>query len=313
MAMIIGVFLGRVVFSDKLSNSCTSSLKLIKPNMDCETYDNKVETLNALKDGLSVSVAGFKKTGKAKRISVFVRDLKTSRFAGVDDDEVYYMASLLKTPVIIGGYKLAEVEPRILDQEVVYTGKPNLYDEQVIKSDEMMRIGSSYKIKELMRRAVVYSDNTAAQLLYDYYPNDFMDRIMQALGIQLTRPTGEKENLITARIYSNVFRILYNASYLTKEYSNETLLTLTKTAFNKGATAKLPKDVVVAHKFAERTVFDQSKGLTLKQFHECGIVYAKKSEDPYIFCIMTEGDSYEDLESVVADLSLSIYEEMVKE
>lgn len=42
-----------------------------------------------------------------------------------------------------------------------------------------------------MERSVENSDNTAAQILFDYYW--VMDRIMQALGIQIKKPTGEVE------------------------------------------------------------------------------------------------------------------------
>lgn len=158
----------------------------------------------------------------------------------------------------------------------------------------------------------MYSDNTAAQLLYEYFPDDFLSRIMQALGIQIKKPDGDPENLITARTYANVFRVLYNASYLTKEYSNETLSLLTQTAFNEGATSQLPKDLTIAHKFGERTLVYSDGSVAVKQFHECGIVYAKKGHDSYIFCIMTEGKDYENLKDIISGVSLIIYDEMSK-
>jgi beta-lactamase class A len=311
IGVLVGISLEKVFW--RRSVQCLSKLHLIKPNLDCDSFDDKAETLSTLQNKLEVFIDGIKKTGKVKRVGVFVRDLRTSHFAGVNDNDAYYMASLLKTPLLIGGFKLAEVEPKILDQEIVYNGKPNLYDEQVIQVEDKLKVGSSYTIKELMERSVENSDNTAAQILFDYYPAEFMDRILQALGIQIKKPTGEVENLITARTYANVFRLLYNSSYLTKEYSNEALEILTKTSFNLGATAKLPKDVVVAHKFAERTSVDARTGETIKQFHECGLVYIKKSKEPYAFCIMTEGDKYENLEGAIADISLLIYNDMTKE
>lgn len=221
------------------------------------------------------------------------------------------MASLLKLPVLVGGYKLAEVEPRVLDQKIKYTGMPNLYSEQYIKPTEMLEAGKSYTVQELMRRAVVYSDNTAAQLLYDYYPSEFLDRIIQALGIVFTRPEGTTENFVTARTYANVFRSLYNASYLTTAYSNDALSILTKTVYSDGATAKLPKAVLVAHKFAERSAPDPANSSKLiRQLHECGLVYAKDGTEPYTFCIMTEGADYEELQKILQDISLEIYNAM---
>ena len=303
------------MFSYKIDTSfvnkkCSSNLDLLNPNIDCDTSDSKIENLSTLQERLEVLVGGYTKSRKAQRVSVFVRDLNTARFAGVNDNDVFYMASLLKTPLMIGGFKLAEVEPKVMDQEIVYTGKPDLYSEQIIKSGEHLKVGDSYTIRELIRRSVVHSDNTAAQILFDYYPQDFMDRIMQAIGLQLTKSTGEQENLVTARTYAGVFRTLYNASYLTNEFSNEALKILTQTEFKEGAVAQLPKGVIVAHKFAERTYNDSKTGVLLRQLHECGIVYAK---EPYTFCIMTEGGDYKDLEKIISDISLIVYEEIVKE
>lgn len=310
----VGFYLGRAGHHDNGERShCVSKLTLLKPNIDCDSFEDTINKLSKLQTKLDVMIQGLKKTGKVKRASVFVRDLNTSRFAGVNDADAYYMASLLKAPLLVGGFKLAEVEPRILDQTVTYNGVPNLYADQVVKSEQVLVAGESYTIKELMRRAIIYSDNTAAQMLFDYYPQDFLDRILQALGIQHTKPDKEVENFVTARSYANIFRILYNSSYLTKEYSNEALKILTESTYKDGATAKLPKDVVVAHKFAERTLVYESGAVAVRQFHECGIVYAKKGEDPYIFCIMTEGNDYETLEEVIADISLAIYEDIINE
>lgn len=300
-------------YRDQQVSDCVSDLTLIKKNIDCDSYDDVTKKLSTLQNKLEILAESYKKTNKVKRMSVFVRDLSTSRFAGYNENDIYYMASLLKTPILIAGFKLAEVEPKILDQVINYDGLPNLYGEQVIKSNDVLVAGNSYSVRDLLYRSVVYSDNTAAQLLYNYYPSEFIDKIQQALGVQITKPTGEPENLITARTYANIFRILYNASYLTKEYSNEALDILTKTEYNKGATLKLPKGTLVAHKFAERTLVYSDYTVALRQFHECGIVYAKKGKQPYSFCIMTEGNSYDTLQEVIADTSLIIYDEMITE
>ncbi len=293
--------------SKNISNYCGTKLKFIKPNLDCDKADDKADILKSLQDKLDVSINGFIKTRKAKRISVFVRDLNTSKFVGINDNEVYYMASLLKTPLLIGGFKLAEVEPKILDQTLIYNGVPDLYDDQIIGVSNRLRKGESYSIIDLMNRAVIYSDNTAAQILIDYFPEEFLDRIMQALGVQITKPNGEAEDFVTARSYANIYRILYNSSYLTREYSNQALEILTKTEFNDGITAKLPKNIKVAHKFAERTLVYGDNIVALEQIHECGLVYLK---DPYILCILTEGNSYENLEESIRDISLIIYNEL---
>ncbi len=307
-SLVVGTLGGRFIFNGSSTAPCVSDLHLIRSNLDCGVSEQKAQRLSSAEEKIKTFVNASIQDGTATRIGVFVRDMQTSRFMGVNDSVVFYMSSLLKTPLLIGGYKLAEVEPAILDQELEYTGVPNYYGDQIIKAEEELQVGNKYSIRELMRRAIVYSDNTAAQLLFDYYPPEFMDRILQALGIQFTRPTGEVENLTTPRTYANVFRTLYNASYLTKEYSNNALQILTEITYRNGATKKLPPEVVVAHKFSERTVYDSKKRATLlKQFHECGIVYANKGAEPYTFCIMTEGNDYGELQRIIQDISLQIY------
>ena len=97
------------------------------------------------------------------------------------------------------------------------------------------------------------------------------------------------------------------------EYYNQTLEMLSETRFKDGATSKLPKGEVTAHKFGERTLVYENGNVAIKQFHECGIVYAKKGDEPYTFCIMTEGSDYKDLQEVIADVSLIIYNEITND
>ena len=305
--LVIGGFLGFLICIGvtKLysKSSCVTDLKYIKPNLDCDTFDDRSQTLSVLRDKLRVLASGYKKTNSVIRMSVFVRDLNTSRFAGYNETDSYSLASLLKVPLMIGGFKLAEVEPKVLNQKIKYTGSPDLYGEQIIAPENKLVAGESYYVSDLIERAVKYSDNTAAQLLYEYYPDEFMDRIMQAIGLDMPK-NGETENPVTARSFSGVFRTLYNASYLTKEYSDKSLEILTKTQFTEGALRDLPKNIVAAHKFAERTFANTG----VKQFHECGIVYEGKN--PYTFCIMTEGLDYNSLKDIIAETSYAIYEEM---
>ncbi|MFZ2500363.1 MAG: serine hydrolase [Minisyncoccia bacterium] len=309
---LLGFASDRLFFPTTSGDNCVSDFTFIRQNLDCNLSDKKIQNLGVLEGKIKEDILGYQEQGKVTRVSVFARDILSSRFVGVNENEMFYMASLLKIPVLVGGYKLAEVEPRLLDQEILYTGKPNLYDGQNIKPIEVLEMGKSYTVRELMRRAVVYSDNTAAQLLYDYYPVEFLDRIMEALGLSFTMPQGVAENFVTARTYANVFRSLYNSSYLTREYSNEALSFLTKTTYSDGATAKLPKDVLVAHKFAERsTTLPSAPQRPLRQLHECGLVYAKNGAEPYTFCILTEGSDYEALQNVLQDLSLEIYTAMI--
>ncbi len=315
--LVLSVLIGLWIGSNKIQRSPGSclldlNLKWINPTLDCDIADSKTKKLIVLEKNISEKINLYKNLNQINRAAVFVRDIDTNRFAGVNDGDVYYMASLLKLPLAIAGYKLAEVEPALLDEKIRFNGPSDFYDLSTIKPEDRLVIGQEYTVKSLIEHSIVYSDNDASRLLFNFYPNEFLERILQALSIQIRYSTGDTENPITAKTYAGVFRTLYNASYLNREYSNEILGLLTKTFYRKGATALLPGDLVVAHKFAERVAVDSNtKDILYKQLHECGIAYALDGKEPYIFCIMTEGDKDDDLEKIMQNISLDIYNTMI--
>lgn len=313
LAVFVGILIGAFGFSQssktlRVSNSeCVTTLAYIKPTINCDITEKKSILLDELQKKLDILINGYIKTGQATRVGVFVRDLHSTRFAGVNENENFIMASLLKLPLAIAGYKLAEVEPKILEQTFTYDGNPNLYVEQNIEVSDKIKIGQKYTLRELIRRSIVYSDNTTAQMLTNFYAPGYFDLILNALGVKLRLDNENGEDLVSPRNYANLFRSLYNASYLTADYSNELLEVLTNTTYRNGAVKNIPTDVKVAHKFAERAVIDNHGQPAFRQFHECGLVYAKKATEPYTFCIMTEGTDFNQLEKIQLEIGQEIY------
>jgi hypothetical protein len=225
----------------------------------------------------------------------------------VNQNENFIMASLLKLPLAIAGYKLAEVEPKILEQTFTYDGTPDLYADQNVPVADKIKIGQKYTFRELITRSIIHSDNTTAQMLSDFYAPGYFDLILNALGVKLRLDDKNGEDLVSPRNYANLFRSLYNASYLTADYSNELLEVLTNTTYRNGAVKNIPAHVKVAHKFAERTVVDIYGRPSFRQFHECGLVYVKNGDEPYSFCIMTEGTDFNQLEKIQQEIGQEIY------
>lgn len=290
---------------------CTSELSFIRQNINCEYSDRKKIELENLDSELEILSSKYVKSGDVTRIGVFVRDLRSTHFSGINEGESFYGASLLKLPLIIASYKQAEIQPEILKKEIKYDGNIQLTDNQSIEVKDKLKVGSTYTVKDLIDRSVIYSDNTSAQILYESLPIGYFDLILTAIGIQYKLSDGSEEILVTPRTYANLFRLLYNTSYLTAEYSNQILETLTKVDYKEGAMKKLPRSLVVAHKFAERTIEDPiTKKVKLRQLHECGLVYLNNNKDTYTFCIMSEGKDFKKLEKVQQEISLIIYNKM---
>ncbi|MDP2815907.1 MAG: serine hydrolase [Rectinemataceae bacterium] len=108
---------------------------------------------------------------------------------------------------------------------------------------------------------------------------------------------------ITARSYANIFRILYNASYLNVKSSNEILDLLSQSKFDKGITAGVPDGTKVAQKFGEAN--ELKDGEEFHILNNCGIVY--KPKNPYILCVLIEGKEYGNMEKVMQRIATSSY------
>jgi beta-lactamase class A len=293
------------------SSSCLSDFKFINPQPGCELYEAKLQGMKSLQNDLDTQIDGYLSSGRADRISVFTRDLTSQRFAGVNEGDVFYMASLLKLPLAIAYYRLSEITPDLLSQKATYTGVPDLYSQQRVQPSQKLTKGSTYTIDDLLYRALAYSDNTAAEILsQNYVSSDYLEKVLTALSLPI-KIENQTENPVTAKSYAGVFRILYNSSFLSRDHSNTVLKTLSESDFTEGATALLPNNLKVAHKFGERTFLDQN-GQVVSQLHDCGIMFAKNGKEPYTFCIMTEGKNFDDLKSIIQHISLTIFNEVVQ-
>ena len=291
-----------------LDGDCPPDLKFVKPQDDCASFKDASTRMQELQDSLRRQVNGYTDSGRADQVSVFVRDLDTQRFASVNEGEQFSMASLLKVPLAVAYYRLAELTPDLLSQKIAYDGSQDQYALQAIQPPQRLTAGASYTVKDLLYRALAYSDNTAAELLSENFVSyDYLQKILLSVGLTPKDPDA-KEYSVTARSMAGVFRALFNSSFLSRSYSNEILKALSESAFDQGSTADLPKGVIVAHKFAERSAIDGATGqVASRELHDCGIVYAANGLGPYSFCIMTEGKDFSNLESIIQNVSLTIY------
>jgi beta-lactamase class A len=308
IAFVVGVSIGVFTLksdSRSISDNCPTDLPFVKAEQDCESFQNTTEKIQALQDTLKRQVNSYLSTKRADRISVFIRDLDSQKFAYVNESEEFYMASLLKVPLAVAYFRLAELTPDLLSQTIVYDGTIDLYESQDIKPLKKLAPGT-YTVKELLDRALIYSDNTSAELLSkNYVSYDYLQKILFTLGLQPTEKD-QSQNLVTARTYAGVFRTLYNSSFLSRNYSNTILDILAKSTFTEGAPALLPNNIKLSHKFAERS-FINTQGQTIHQLHDCGVTYADNGAQAYSFCIMTEGKDFANLKSVIQNVSSTLY------
>lgn len=225
------------------------------------------------------------------QVGVYFEYLPSGTSIGVNDKLEVRLASLIKTPLIMGVYR--QIEKGQTGKETVLTLKKDDLDQ---KFGDLWKRGAGAKltVKEAVDLALIKSDNTAANVLLSVVPANAIDDVFDSLDIE-TSSDGEI-NLVTPKGYSSIFRSLYLSSYLKRDSSNEILEILTRTDFDDQIASEIPKNIKVSHKFG---IYNSENAHS-----DCGIVYAPGR--PYLLCIMTKS-SQEKAREYMGHISKMIY------
>jgi beta-lactamase class A len=236
-------------------------------------------------------------TGPVKSVSVYFRDLNDGSWMSIAGDNLFYPGSLIKVPIMIYFLQQEQEHPGTLGKELAYEKPKERFPSQVYNGDSILN-GRKYKISELLNYMIVESDNNATNLLAKNLKNDRFCKIFTDLEIPPDR-INDVGYQISAKDYSKFFRILYNSTYLPRNYSEFALELLAKSKFNRGISRDLPQDIVIAHKFGEAgRNYDMD-------FSETAIVYHPK--DPYLLTVMTKGTEAKLQTDVVSKIADEVY------
>lgn len=287
-----------------ISHDVNGPFLLTNPILDCEVNNNK-NTAIFSKDVHS-KVEELKNKYSTPNISFYFRDLNNGSWIGLNEKDIFSPASLLKVPVFMALLHNAEANPSLLDKKVKVYATDFVQDvnPNIVASD-LLSIDKEYSLFEIAKSMIQKSDNTAISILIKNIKDGSIDDVFKSIGIPLVTKNNEFE--IRVKDYAGFFRVLFNASYLSREMSERALEVLSLSEYTGGIVGGLPKDVTVAHKFGERNI-DGSEGNI--QLHDCGIVYFPQR--PYIFCAMTRGNNFENQNKAIEELSSFIYSEVDK-
>jgi len=311
IAIILGILIGyqsKVYLeseekTEEFTETRSGGYKFINPLLECDNFKkSKLLPLVKLEDELNSYIEKVIKEKKCSHVSVYFRDLNNGPWIGIGEDKIYSPASLLKVPILIAVMKKADANRSFLDIELPYDKRLDVnFDPNI--TDSTLQRGKSYTVYELTRRMIKFSDNEAKALLFNLLEEEVFYQVSEDLGINY-RGMNLDANSITVKQYSSFFRILYNATYLSKKMSELSLKILSESNFNRGIEAGLPSDIVVSHKFGERGYLDSN----IKQLHDCGIIYYPGA--PYLLCVMTKGNNFNELSGIISDISRMVYEKV---
>ncbi len=228
-------------------------------------------------------------------LGIYFEYLPSGISAGVNEKQNYFLASLLKTPMVMAVYK--QIENKEWSKSDVLTIQPQ--DLDPFFGDLYKKgAGTRLTLEEAIGLALVQSDNTAKSALFAHLPDKALDEVFDYLDIP--KELDGVLPVVTPKNYSSILRSLYLSSYLDKSSSNEILTYLTQTPFSDKLVAPIPKEVRVAHKIG---VYDEGNP-EKSVYTDCGIVYVPKR--PYILCLM-DRDIEKNATTHMIDVSKMVY------
>lgn len=227
-----------------------------------------------------------------KKIGVYIQDATSGSWLGINENENFVPASLLKVPIAIAIYKKYELGAINLDDELIVreqdidvgAGVPDRYT-----------VGNSYKIRDLLEWMLRLSDNTAKNILKGSLEPEELNSVFTHVGINNPYIADSENQYVSPRQYERIFKSLYFSTYLQPEHSQSLLTFMTDTRVEGLLSDKLPWEIQVSHKYGERA----------DALHDCGIVY--NNSKPYFICIMTSGIEISKAKSLISEISLEAY------
>jgi hypothetical protein len=150
-----------------------------------------------------------------------------------------------------------------------------------------------------MEHSIIESDNVANKALKTIIGEERLSKTYDDLRMPKVELAADRG--YTTELYSHLFRALYNGTYLSKPTSEKVLDMLSKTTFDQGLKAGVPIETTISHKFGVNTFTQNPPVDPYLELHDCGIVYYP--QNPYLICVMTRGQDYSVLETIIKDIS----------
>ena len=287
------------------SSSCSYSVKRLKGYQFVNPLlfvDNACESevLWPIKQRITEIIDANKQTNDLFSASFYFKDFNSNDWTSLNQDEKYFPGSLLKVPELIAFLKMNEVNPGLLNKEILFDHYFQTDKKPVFLSKSIV-LGQRYTIRQLLDYMITYSDNNATILLNNAIDVKIFQKVFTDLGLEA--PNWNAGNYpVSAKDFSVFMRALYNGAYLNIKDSEFATELLSKCNFKEGIIKGLPNGTKVAHKFGE------SGDAVEKQLHESAIVYLNGKV--YLLTIMTKGKDNKKLADIISQISNAVFQKV---
>jgi beta-lactamase class A len=231
------------------------------------------------------------------KVAVAVKNLATGERYELNGDEVMQTASLIKLAVMVEAYRQADEKKIDLGKMVTLTKDDKVPGSGILTSH--FSEGASFPIKDAVRLMMVYSDNTATNLVLDQIGVKNVNVMTAKLGFPETRinakvfkgsttsvdPERSKKYSLgstTAKDAVGLLELIHSEKAASPEACKAMMANLKANDDNQQLVRFLPPGTVVAHK----------TGSTNLVRTDAGIIFVpdaadKKKTTPVAVCVLT--------------------------
>ncbi|KUK40951.1 MAG: Beta-lactamase [Clostridia bacterium 62_21] len=201
---------------------------------------------------------------------VYLLDLKSGHWLGINHEEPFHAASTFKLPANL--YLYEQIAAGRISPQTVLTYRKEHY-EAGTGLLQYRPVGSKFTIATLARYSIVYSDNVANNILISYVGKQNVKNYMRNLGGKLVSDT---QNVTCPRDMAAYTLHLLKFASEHPEQGNALLDLLENTVFNDRISKPLP--VKVAHKIGNWP--------PTGTYNDVG--YVKHPENPYVIAVFSK-------------------------
>ncbi len=240
----------------------------------------------------------------------------------INKKTMFHAASTMKTPVMIEAYKQESLGNLSLDDTLLITNRfqsivDSSWYELTAEADSELelynQIGEPRTIRQLIDLMITESSNIASNMLVNHLGAANITQSMRELGasdMHVLRGVEDLKafeeslsNITNASSLAIIFEKLALGEVVSPQASAAMLEILKDQKFKDVIPAKLPKDVVVAHK----------TGTLSQAHHDSGVVYLPDGRR-YVLVMMSKNLlDFERSTELLANLSEMIYQYMAQE
>lgn len=276
--------------------------------IDIETAEARNRPFSELRKSLNNILNTFAEDVPAA--SIYYEDLDSGKWMVINPDTQYQAVSMVKVPILLFAYRIADQHPDIWATPIRYAAdRPDIIRNNNHDPSRSIIPGEPYLLSDILHRMIAYSDNTAKDAVMAFLSDTHREELLAVISdlekitqYPLSSPDDSEHLLI--RPYARLFRMLYNASYLSQQSSADALDILKQSDFPHGIRGATAPEIAVASKFGLYKR-DPEKSGDLDQLHDCSVVYHPKG--PYTLCVFTKAESHAVAKVFIQEIAGLVY------